>query len=358
MHTTITLVEYAQSVLQAGANHTQWAIRFAAAEALAALGDASRMEDLQQGAASPDSFIRQRAIVSLDKLQAPALHDLFARATRDESSAVSAAALEALAGIGDKACLSFIKTGLQDGDSSIQLAAVRSLGILGKVGTPLLKAIATGQKYDCNYVIRLKAIAELVRLGNPAGKRELLELLQAHDLWIAFLAAQQLALLGDHQGVPQLKEMLRLGQWAEKIAALESLLQLGIQQNLADTIYRDRDASQPDEIVQVEAIRVLDRLMPETTAARLQQMWQSQDEEVKFKVLDVIGELGRPGLIAVTGNLLSKGPEYLRAKLVMVIDHIGDPELLPNLAPVLEKSHWLLRLQAARVTVRLGRMIL
>jgi HEAT repeat protein len=349
------LGHYTQELLNDGLRHPDWQIRFAAAEALADLGDDAGVGILQEGVHTQQAFVRDRAVVSLGKFKRQNLTPALTEALSDRDAMVRGHALESLALSCGAAALPHIETALQDPNEFVQEAAVVALSYLGEPGQPLLIAVSRAAGYQHRYPIRLTAAFYLAEKKMEEGLQVLRESLQCGDNWVAFLAAKNLATLNDRSGELQLKKMLQEGNWPDKIAAIDGLLKLGIQEALTSAIYRE--ASMPDLITQVEAIRLLDRFYPEKTAGLLAKVLQTGDDNVKVRALEVIGELKKTHLMRLADGILQKGPEHLRAIAIMSLEKIADAALLPMLWPALEKSHWLVRFQAASVVLKLTRKV-
>lgn len=355
MSTNSSIVEYAWALLQAGVKHPDGSIRFAAAEALADLLRSDGLEDLQAGLSAKDAALRDRAIVALGKLQWQSQSPFFIKALDDVDPLVRGHALQALVATGGANSLDYILKCLRDPNQFVQECAVGTLHAIKKAGEPILEAVATAQQgFDCVYMARISAAFYLASAQNAAGKKILYQILECDDSWIAFLAAKKLADLDDPKGMDRLTYMLKWGNWSEKIVALEGLVKLEKLDNLTNTLYRPSDI--PDPVTRLDVVRLLDRFSPDKTVTYLQQALSGKDDNAKIRALEILGELKRPELIAIAEEILNKGPEYLRATVLMSIEKIGVPALIPKLVPLLERSHWLVRLQAARVVLKLQSM--
>jgi HEAT repeat protein len=343
------LIQCSLSILEAGIHHPQWMIRFAAAEAMADLQDDRGIQDLLEGLQQKDASLRDRAIQALGKLKKESLSSCFLQALDDCDALIRGHALESLVCIQNIGALEKILHCLCDKNHFVQECAVASLTRLPQeCAVPLLESVMSdGGKYNCRYRIRLLAAYYLMGDENEKGREFLYNMLRCPDRWIAFLAAQRLADLGDKEGVPQLQNMLEKGEWAEKIAAMEGLIKLGIEQEVVNKIYRP--VQEIGELARLEVIRLLDRFYPEKTKTLLHQAFQTKNENIKIRILEIMGDLKRPDLVDIGQEILDNGPEHLRAYLLMSIEKIHDPALLPRLSPMLEKSHFLVRLQTARV---------
>lgn len=347
------IIFYARDLLQAGIDNENWPIRFAAAEALADVEDERGAPVLKEGIDSADAFIRDRAVVGLGKFRSRSYSELFVELLSDKDPMVRGHALESLALACREAALDKIVSSLLDKHEFVQECAVLALSRLEKnCGGPILEAVALARGYDSTYMIRLSAAFYLAQNGNAVGRQVLYEALECGDSWVAFLAAKNLAELGDVNGLPQLRDMLQWGGWPEKISALEGLLKIGRKQDLSDALYRPVDI--PDPMTRLEAVRLLDHFDPGQTYHILGQCLAEGEETIKIRALEIIGEIGRLELAGLLENILIHAPEHIKATALMAIEKIGDVSLLPYLVPILERSHWLLRLQTARVIVKLA----
>lgn len=351
-----TIVQYAWDLLESGIQHPQWPIRFAAAEALADLGDTRAIDVLEEGVAAEESFIRYRAVLGLGKLIASTAASYFCSALEDEDPVIRGQAIIELARCSPTDACENIMAGLNDKNDFVKEKTIIALSFLEKeFAEPILEAIATGQQ-NYLYPIRLLAAFHLATKQNATGIRVLYEALNCEDTWVAFLAATRLADLGDSRGIPQLRYVLSQGEWKEKLMALEALLKLGDSEESEEAIYRP--STLPDPSIQIEAVRILAQFSSDFALEDAYDIiathLENPDEAICIRAIEVIGEIGKMELADLLEDILIDSPEHIRATAVMAIEKLASSHLLPYLVPVLEKSHWLLRLQTARVAVKIS----
>jgi len=348
-----TIVQSAMQLLEEGLQSSTWLIRFACAEALSDLKKNQGLEELIAGLKQKDPCIRDRAIEAMGKLKDKALLPYFQKSLKDQDMLVRIHALESLSMTMEEQSLETIQECLKDKHLLMQECAVRCLeNFIPKIHShPILKQILIEHSYYY-YSIPVFAAYSLAKEEEEVGKRFLYEMLENEDTWVAFNAAKKLALLKDRKGIDCIKQMLQYGGWKEKISALESLIALGEKDDLVPSLYRPSEV--PGQAIRLEIARLLDAFYPENTAQLLEEAFSSQEEEICIRVIEIIGETRRADLLYLAENVIKKGPEYLRATLIKTIEKMNTINLLPYLLPILTKSHWLVRIQAARVILKLA----
>ncbi len=354
------IIHYAQNLLEAGSEHPQWLIKFSACEALAHLQQESGESVILEGLANENAATRDRAVIALNKLQQNKYASLFQERLEDSDIFVRSHALEALAQIANKKAnkvkktLTAIEKALEDKNDLVKESAIIALSFLkAQHSHPILESIAQGQNsHVLLYPLRLRASYYLAKQGNTVGFQVLEEALSCEDAWIAFLAARNLGELGSSKGVPLLKEMAILGEWKDKLMALESLIQLG-EDITIDQFYRPEKA--PDLSTRIDAALVLRKKAPRAIRDLLKEALDLENEGVQTHAIEAITKLGNPEELELLEKIFYSAPEHIRASAVKVAEQIGTPSCFPYLQPVLEASHWLLRLQTAKVILLIAK---
>lgn len=348
-----TMIQSSIQLLEEGLKNTAWPIRFACAEAWSDLNKNHGLQELLEGFKHNDASVRDRAIQAMGKLKDKNLLPHFQKALEDQDLLVQVHALEAIAMVLSEKSLHQIQNSLKGKHSLVQECAVRCLEnfIPKELAYPLLKQILE-QNEAYYYTVPLSAAYFLAKNGEKAGKDFLYKMLENQDSWIAFTSAQKLAKLKDATGIDCIKQMLQWGSWKHKILALSSLIDLGEKKDVATQLYCPGEV--PDKATRLEIIRLLDNFAPENTGKLLEEAFSTKEEETCIRVLELLGEIKRPDLLYIADDIIQKGPEYLRATLIKSIEKINNRNVLPYLFPILTKAHWLVRIQAARVLLKLA----
>lgn len=360
MESNQDIIQYAQNLLEAGSEHPQWPIKFSACEALAHLQQENGESVLLEGLENENAIVRDRAVLALNKLQQNKYASLFQKRLEDADIFVRSHALEALAQIANKKSdeakntLIEIEKALEDKNDLVKESAIVALSFLtAQDSHPILESIAQGKNSSALlYPLRLRASYYLAKQGNSVGFQVLEEALSCADAWIAFLAARNLGELGSSKGVPLLKEMAVLGEWKDKLMALESLIQLG-EDITIDQFYRPEKA--PDLSTRIDAALVLREKAPGAIRGLLKEALDLENEKIQTHAIEAIAKLGNPEELDLLEKIFYSAPEHIRASAVKVAEQIGAPSCFPYLQPVLEVSHWLLRLQTAKVILLIAK---
>lgn len=394
------ILTYAQNLIKTALQHEQWMVRFCAAEVLADTKNPECLPNLLQALRHQNAFIRDRAtkalgnfgteeviaslqkmltdldvetrahaLISLTKAIVLAISDGLKRKNSDNPEPTKSATDNALPiqsatdnalpmqSVADNALpydqiiLAAIDQGFQDNNGLVQEFAFHSAKLIGEKSHTLLCTMLKDH-IKIMYPVKLKIATYLVEMNEPTGRTFLYGALESHDRWIAFLSATCLAKLHDPKGLPQLQEELSQSGWEEKIKALEALLDLGIQNTAIQTLYSPKDKSIPD-MTRLEVLRVLNRLQPEQTCQQLQEMFTKGNDNIKTRIIEIMAELKKPELLDMVQPIIDNGPEHLRAEVIMAVEKLGTQESALRLWPILDHSHWLVRLQTARVILKL-----
>lgn len=340
-------------LLEEGMKNPAWPIRFACAEAWSDLNKNYGEEELLHGLKEKDPCIRDRSVQALGKRKDKKFLSCFQDALKEQDVLIRSHALEAICMTLEEQSLAQIQSSLQDTNPVIQECAVHCLEnfIPKKHSHPVLKKILKNEDVYY-YSIPVFAAYILAKDQDKEAKQFLYKMLDNPDSWIVFTAAKKLAQLKDDAGIDHLKQMLQWGKWKEKISALEGLIALGEKDDAVKELTCSGEA--PDKASRLEIIRLLDAFLPENTGALLEEIFSSQEEEIRIRVLEILGEIKRSDLFYLAEDVVQKGPEYLRATLIKSIEKINNRNLLPYLLPILAKAHWLVRIQAARVILKLA----
>ncbi len=353
---TDPIIDYAIELLKEGIQHEELAVRFATAEVLAHFQCAQGEQVLLQCYKNSNPAVRERAVIALGNLKKASVIPAIQDSLRDDDPGVRGHAIQSLALAAEpEQAITAISAGLQDVNALVQQLSMEAAhGLENQAGIQILEALLTAKQYEtCAYPVKITAAYRLAQSKNTVGQQFLKSMLENTDTWIAFLAAKHLAMISDPSGLHSIQQMLSQGHLPEKIMALEALIHLGIKANVVQELYRySQENIQPLE--RVEIIRLLDHFAPQNTLELLQKEFQTKDEPMKIRILEVLGELRRPELVEIGEEILKIGPEHLRATLLMSIEKIGAQSLIECLIPMLERSYWLLRLQAARVILKLA----
>lgn len=362
------MLEYAQQLIQLASVHSEWIVRFSAAEVLADRQNRQGLPELLKALRHQNAFIRDRAskalgnfndqevIAALQKMLADpdpetrghALVSLARAAwpnTTQKDSTDQPKQATSIAFVMDAIC-----KGFADNNAIVQECALTAAKFTGENSYECL----SNQLHSNTifYPVQLMIATYLASQNQNQGKQFLYHILENQDTWLAFLAARQLALLHDPKGVPQLKNELIKSNWEEKIKALEALLELGIQDAAITEVYQPKDQNMP-ALARLEILRLLYRIQPEQSAQRLHDEFKKGDDNVKNRIIEIIAELKKPELLDIVQTVIDNGPEHLRAAVVMAVEKLENWEYALRLWPMLDRSHWLVRLQVARVLLKL-----
>jgi len=193
-----------------------------AAEALGRIGDQRATEPLIAAFWSRQEWARDAAI-ALGKLANERAEETLAAASKADSVATRAIAVEALAYSASRAARKSTEDALSDNDISVRRAAVRGMGDSGDIRyAPLLVGIVKGRDGD----ILHDALDALAKIGPSEGVEALVPLLSDPNELICVNAAKALGSIGDPRAVPELIAAVQRGSLLSRkliAKALESI---------------------------------------------------------------------------------------------------------------------------------------
>ncbi len=362
-----SLIDYSIKLLSSGIYHSEWAVRFATAEILVNFQNSQGTPDLIQGLRHKYPSIRQRAIISLDKLNQRIFFEAISNRLKDEDEEVRGYAIEAIAKYPESSILLEIRKILLEKNPLLHHHCIE-VAKNSPDGRNILYEILQNDDEHISYLHKLLAAYYLIKYdeSNTLGHKFLLNMLKHKDSWLAFLAAKKLAEVNDKSGVENLLNMLKQGGWTEKISALESLISLGIQdQTISEILYNkdyndseDRFLFRPknEKISQenrVEIINLLHKFHPEQAVLAIKQQFPSSDDVLKARILSILGEWKSLEIFSIAKNIITTGPEHLRIAIIRAVEQANKKDWIFYLTPILKNSHFLVQLQIARVILKL-----
>ncbi|WP_372370993.1 HEAT repeat domain-containing protein [Candidatus Uabimicrobium sp. HlEnr_7] len=347
---------HAHSLLEENYQHQEWLIRFTACEALAHIRDDRGIDTLIEGLQHASALIRERAVVAVTALQKPELYEFIEKySASDNDASVCGYAIIAAAKLKPQQCFFQIQKGLSNKNDLVKQRAIESMHICStQPAIKELKKIALGE-YDNQlpYLLRLNA-AYYLALEEKSGREALYTLLNSPDEWVQFITAKKLAMLNDSTAIPYLKNMITDGDWENKLSAIESLLLL--EENVIEDSLFLKPTQAPDIFTKITAAIVLYKQFPDAAATTVKTSLESKEEELQLHVIHQITRSGHHPLLVHAKPILQSGRENVRAAITIAIEKSEDAELVVLLEPIIARSHWILRLQAAKTILKIAQL--
>jgi HEAT repeat protein len=233
------------------------------AMALAALGDAEAMPLFREALAHANPSVRALALRGLGRVKGPEAEALAQGALRDQDGGVRAVAAEALGVLGARGAGEVLRAALKDREPAVRLRAAVALALLGDAqGEEILRRTlqARGEATPRDPFDHIVAAEALARLGDPAARALLVDLLENPRDAVALFAAEALSNLGDQ--------------------APRAFLQKAAQ-------------AAPDRENRMWATWTLARLGDGAGAPGLTEMLADKDEHLRLKAAWTLGQMGR-----------------------------------------------------------------
>lgn len=354
------------------------------------LGDVTAVGYLMRFVRSRDPVLRQATAVALGKIGGQGAIRALRRLLADPSPAVQAAALEAVAALGDREASPMVLPLLKAGSVEVRHAAVKALGALGTKGSlsslsPLL--------VDEEAEVAAEAARTIAHLGGSVPEGRVLELLGSRHNGVRRAAAESAGLAGIRRAIGQLEVLLEHPHPDLRVTAAEALGRLAAVQSLPVMLAR-LSAEVPqvrvallDAIGDLRAISAMAAVLPlirdpdfQVRAAALRALAQMaaldprpffnlgsellgllrphQPAPLLRAAADLFGRVPPPrpraGFVALV-RLTLHGDEGVREAVVRSLGRHGDPLARQALERLRRDPAPVVRLEAYRALVRLGR---
>ena len=157
----------------------------------------------------PDQNIRIAAVYAMNKLGSAQNLNIIRNSLASDDQTVRANAALLLGKIGDKSALRYLwwTLGRKDSDDKVRLQAIEAIAMLGdeKIYQQRLWAMLISAYAD-DRVIGIRAMGAL---GTPGAKEALITKLDDDVLQVRLAAAEQLGMLGDTTGEPEVLDVFR-----------------------------------------------------------------------------------------------------------------------------------------------------
>ncbi len=187
-----------------------------------------------------------------------------------------------------------------------------------------------------SWVLRLKAVDAIVRLGGKSNLNELLPLLKDTNSDVRARAIDAIFQLGDKSNLNDLLPLLQDADFKVQVIAIDAIVQLGDKSNLNDLLPLLQD---PDSNVQAKVVDVIGeivRLGDKSNLNDLLLLLQNSNSKVRARVVGAIVRLGDESNLNELLPLLKDTNSDVRAKAVDAIFQLGDKSNLNDLLPLLQ----------------------
>jgi HEAT repeat protein len=321
-------------------------VRRAALRIIAYFGFASGLASLREALAADDERLREAALAGLPYIEEPgALELLLAHATHT-SARTRAATMRALGQVTSGGpAIRALRRGLGDPDPWVVYYACQSLGKLRDESS--VETIVALVAHPSGQV-RVAAVEALAHLRAPAAAAALRDAARSSDLDVRRAALVGLGLARLRDGVPILLEATRSPDRATRLIALSALAEHDAPEVLPALL---ASASDADEAVREAAIsRIAEWRGPGGTHVLVGLLGNATTRD---RALDAL-TLPAPGRIAGLLGALEGADGELAVRLVSALARMNRPEAREALATALEMSSPAPRRAAIEALAALG----
>ncbi len=245
--------EDVQRALQQQLTDRSKLVRQAALSALSRMAEGLDVRLLGKLLEDPEIEVQNKAVDVLVKVRHPDTVKHLIGALKSENEYSRRSAVEVLNEVGDADSIKFLLDALKDGDWWVRS---RATDALAKIGGPRVVDSVLQLIKDPDEATRRSAIEILNATKDERATSFLMEATTDEDWWVRERAADALAEIGDTRAVPALVAMLD-GEKKSIPVALRALAVLGDHQVL-DRI--SQLLQQPETEIRIEAVRALARL--------------------------------------------------------------------------------------------------
>ncbi|MFQ5980999.1 MAG: HEAT repeat domain-containing protein [Candidatus Heimdallarchaeota archaeon] len=333
---------------------------------------------LQLAVESPGSYMRQRAAEALGSAEEPFKNqavEVLQKALNDSTAEVQLAAVKSLGILKDPSSLDSLINALQI--DYLWDEAVSSLILIGETA-PLLKPleasehvtirlgicrvlsaltpadgvpVLTTRLQDPEKIIRLASLDALAKIGNPEPVPAIIAILKSRDKKEKEKASEALGYLGDPRSIPHLLDAEEDRSREVRDAATEALRKLGEALDLEKLIIAMRQLRSSDPTLQEKGVDTLPTFSEEETVPLLMDWLQSPNSFARAGNLLVLGRINWPKTPEqpIIGMLQDDNSEVRRAAL-QALDNLGTVDsFLPVLKCLEERDRkiWSCAIQTA-----------
>ncbi len=248
--------------------------------------------------------------------------------------------------IGQDSVIEELRKIYQDGSFALRYSIVSALG---ELGTALAIDFLINSMADGSWAIRQMAAEQFIKLG-PKVFEKLTAAFSRSDSLIRYDIIKILVeLLGD-KSMPLIQRLLTATDQEHKLLAIENLTRLKSDEATATLL---RCLADNDRIVSDYAADCLAQ-KPNLNIELLLQHLSTEDENLRFQIIKIIGSIGGLALAPII-KILETGNKQERLFLLGVLQKIAPhPQLIDVLIKLLDDANWPVRNAAAHCLVNYG----
>ncbi len=235
---------------------------------------------------APQWKTRWQAAQALGEFKDPRAVEPLIEALDDSNQWVRIVAAEALGQLGAQEAVEHLLSSLDDNSIWVRRASVVALGQVGNVRAvpPLMERLLRAPDSEWPEEIHDVIAKALGDIGEPAIK-VLVEALEDTDAWVSAAAARALGRIGDPQAItPLILLMKQENKWVRS-AATQALAQISDSRAVRAALSNDEA---PHAFWKLMALKEID----ESTIQQLTAMLDDDDEQIRARAAEVLGQLG------------------------------------------------------------------
>lgn len=303
-----------------------WQVRAAALRALAALGEHAPLDALLEALKDAEWRVRLAAVESLRAFATRVPPDALLPLLGDRW--ISRAAARTLAAMGERAPLEQLSATLHDTEPYARAGAAHALGLLGAVNALDALVEALGDEDDGARAAAAEALAQPA-LHVPVERIAALLRNHATPLRIRVAAAGVLGMLPGAKPVERLTRALKDREWPVRAAAAAALRTAGTRMPVKPLLAALRDGEWP---VRLAALRTLATLGAQLPVEPVLSLLRDPEPRVRAEAARALGRPGsRPAFDALIVALRDED-ERVRASAILALGAFGEQSVEPLLA--------------------------
>mgnify|MGYP000642791016 CR=1 FL=1 len=323
-------------------------VRWAACEALGAIGSERGVEPLIRRLEDEHPWVRRAACRALGKIGSERGVEPLIRRLEDEDWRVREAACEALGEIGSERAVEPLIQRLEDENEWVRRAACRALGAIGSERgvEPLIRRLE-----DKHLLVREAACEALGEIGSERAVEPLIRRLEDEDGSVRRAACEALGEIGSERAVEPLLQRLEDEDASVRWAACEALGAIGSERVVEPLIRRLEDGYWR---VRVAACWALGEIGSERGVEPLLRRLEAEDWSVRVAACRALGEIGSERAVEPLIQRLEDERSWVRRAACEALGAIGSERGVEPLIQRLEDEDWRVREAACRALGKIG----
>jgi HEAT repeat protein len=184
-----------------------------------------------------------------------------------------------------------------------------------------------------SWVLRLKAVDAIIRLGDEISLYDFLPFSQDADHWVRSSVMDAIVRLGDKSSMPKLLALLQNSDADVRKVAIGAIVRLGGKSNLNDLLPFLQD---PDSDVRIRAVDAIVKWGDKSNLNDLLPLLRDPDSNVRVSVVDAMVKWGGKSNLNDVLPLLQDPDSDVRAVAVTAVARLGREKVVVDLNNVMK----------------------